>query len=212
MSCPYTTPSPNPVPTQRYRALHPDGRRLIQQWLARATAVICSDQGSPFEAFIFLWIAFNGFASCVTGEEQDSKIIKRLGNCPRMREEFSNLLGSDTEFSYAVELFRGSWPVFKVHKLRQLNPRGPTYSNRAEQVRDYMSRGCDEYRPECHSYHLGRGHQTPADWPHTLNAVYQVRCNLFHGEKSLTAENDREIVTRALLVLKLFIDKTGILQ
>jgi len=36
----------------------------------------------------------------------------------------------------------------------------------------------------------------PIDWPHTLSAIYQVRCNLFHGYKGVYSENDISIVSK----------------
>ena len=212
MSCPYTTPAPSPVKRQRYSLLHSDGRRLIRQWLSRASTEMQSQDGSPFEAFIFLWIAFNGYASCITDEEQDREIIRKLGNCPDTRRDFAELLDRDADFQSLVSTFAKSWPVFKVHQLRRQRLLGRAFANRAERVRYYLDADCRAYRPECFSYHQGRQEDVPLDWPHTLNAIYQVRCNLFHGEKSLTEENDRVIVTQALGVLRTFIVRCQLIE
>ena len=37
------------------------------------------------------------------------------------------------------------------------------------------------------------------DWPHTLNAIYCVRNNLFHGNKGSESESDYAIVSAAEL-------------
>ena len=39
------------------------------------------------------------------------------------------------------------------------------------------------------------------DWPHTLSAIYRIRCNLFHGEKTLHSDNDVILVSLAFRVL-----------
>lgn len=41
----------------------------------------------------------------------------------------------------------------------------------------------------------------PVDWAHTLDALYRVRCNLFHGQKSGGGHEDREILSAAVAVL-----------
>ena len=49
----------------------------------------------------------------------------------------------------------------------------------------------------------------PLDWPHTLEALYRVRCNLFHGEKGLDSEMDALIVSSAFRVLVHFLHDSG---
>jgi hypothetical protein len=46
----------------------------------------------------------------------------------------------------------------------------------------------------------------PLDWAHTVKAIYRVRCNLFHGEKARTSEDDERIVLAARDVLAVFIE------
>lgn len=212
MPCHFTSTSTISVRHERFHALHPDGRQLIKQWLERSVSERRSPIGSSFEAFIYLWIAFNGYASCVTEEEQDSKMIQKLGNCQETRDCFNRAIESDKFFRNSVEEFHAAWPIFKVHKLRRKHLLGQSHSTRKAQVVAYLD-ACDrtDYRPDCFSYHRELGEPTPADWPHTLHAIYQVRCNLFHGEKSLTAENDRIVVNQALTVLSHFIELSGLL-
>lgn len=213
MNCRFTSPSPTPVRHERFRALHSDGRRLIKQWLDRSVSEQSSATGSPFEAFIYLWIAFNGYASCVTEEEQDSEMIRKLGNCQETRDRFERAIVCDEFFRNSVERFSEHWPIFKVHKLRRKHLMRQSHSTREAQVAAYLEVcGSADYRPDCFSYHRERGEPTPADWPHTLHAIYQVRCNLFHGEKSLTTENDRIVVKQALSVLSRFIELSGLLR
>jgi hypothetical protein len=57
----------------------------------------------------------------------------------------------------------------------------------------------------------GAGEDVSLDWPQTLAAIYPVRCNLFHGEKSAHLEMDREIVCTALVVLMMFFRHSQIL-
>lgn len=45
------------------------------------------------------------------------------------------------------------------------------------------------------------GAEAPRDVPHLLDALYAVRCNLFHGMKHPEERRDREVVAAALGVL-----------
>jgi len=50
------------------------------------------------------------------------------------------------------------------------------------------------------------GESVPIDWPHTLAAVYQVRCNLFHGHKAAHSEMEPAIVFRRVSHTSHFFD------
>jgi hypothetical protein len=53
--------------------------------------------------------------------------------------------------------------------------------------------------PDCHIRHIGES--IVPDWAHVLEALYRVRCNLFHGTKSVDGAADREVVDAASAVL-----------
>jgi hypothetical protein len=57
----------------------------------------------------------------------------------------------------------------------------------------YLDAGARKCEPQCYLEHDA----VPLDWGHTLAALYRVRCNLFHGEKARSSENDRVVVARA---------------
>jgi hypothetical protein len=65
-----------------------------------------------------------------------------------------------------------------------------------------------KFEPACWKRHMDEGGSIPMDWPHTLAALYRVRCNLFHGEKAPYSEIDRTIVRAALRVLVYFLHET----
>jgi hypothetical protein len=211
MSCPYTSPSPKPLPLNRFRALHPDGRHLIGQWFDRANQEHERTDGSVFEAFIFLWFSFNGFASCITDLDRDAEIIRKVGNCPSLREQFLQLRANDPEFDAAVLSFGESWPIFKVQDLRRRRLLHSGLTERPQLIQHYLGGEAVSHEPCCFLYHRDRNEAVPLDWPHTLQATYRVRCNLFHGEKSPTSEMDQRIVVQAFTVLSRFLAHTEIL-
>jgi hypothetical protein len=64
-----------------------------------------------------------------------------------------------------------------------------------------------KYEPQCYFEH----DEVPLDWGHTLAALYRVRCNLFHGEKAWSSENDRLVVARAHETLLAFLEASSLL-
>jgi hypothetical protein len=201
--------NPAPVVRQRYSELHPEGKRLIAGWFNRANAPRAGD-GDLFEAFIYAWIAMNAWGACVTGEDKDRRYVVALAGDRGLGREFSELRANDPEFEQAVLLFAGFWPIFRVTDLRKhhLLHRWPG-GDRDRQVDYYLSGGATEVAPECSLRHRRAG-ERPDDWAHTLSAIYRVRCNLFHGEKSAHSEMDRGIVAAAFDVLTRFIRGAGL--
>jgi hypothetical protein len=72
-------------------------------------------------------------------------------------------------------------------------------------VQEYLAAGLGLYQPRCWKRHEEEGEPVPLDWPHTLEALYRVRCNLFHGEKGLDSEMDARVVSSAFRVLVHFL-------
>ena len=72
-------------------------------------------------------------------------------------------------------------------------------------TRAYVDAGAREFAPSCYVEH----EQVPLDWGHTLAALYRVRCNLFHGEKARSSENDQLVVSAAYETLRAFLDESG---
>jgi hypothetical protein len=157
----------------------------------------------PFEAFIYAWISFNGWASCCCDSDQDRKLINTLRADGRATVAFNSLVRSDQPFGEALERFRLLWPIFRASDVRDgLKDAESRYwqGGRRAQVEYYSLTFPEVVRaPDCHLRHEPGG--ADADWAHTLEALYQVRCNLFHGTKSMHAETDREVVTAASAVL-----------
>ena len=100
----------------------------------------------------------------------------------------------------AVEKFREFWPILRPLPISQIPPEGAT---REKLVLRELDRRWEKprCRPDCAARHHENAEEIPGDWPHTLAAIYQVRCNLFHGSKSLQSDNDIQIIFCAFRVL-----------
>jgi hypothetical protein len=57
------------VDVGRFLGLHADGQNLVRGWIEKAAK---SKPGDEFEAFIYAWIGFNGWASCCCAEDGDT--------------------------------------------------------------------------------------------------------------------------------------------
>lgn len=59
------------------------------------------------------------------------------------------------------------------------------------------------YSPVCWDFHENStlGTTFSIDWHHFLWAIYKIRCNLFHGYKGITVENDYILVKYAYIII-----------
>jgi len=169
------------------------------------------DDALAFEGFVFAWISVNAWAACVTGEDRDREYMDRLAHDPGLRAAFDNLRASSADFEQESDAFFRLLPIFKAQQLRRNGIHLDERVQREERIRRYFDAGLTEFEPECARLHLDRGEAIPRDWPHFIQAVYRVRCNLFHGEKSAHSEMDHRIVQTALLSLTAFFREVHIL-
>lgn len=130
--------------------------------------------------------------------------MNRITNDAGLREAFEQLLRDDIFFKEEVHVFVALLPIFKAQQLRRQHIHLDEPVSRGERVQHYLRAGSIEFAPDCARVHLDRGEPIPCDWPHFIQAVYRVRCNLFHGEKSAHSEMDHHIVRSALLSLTSF--------
>lgn len=200
-----------PVDVGRYAMLHPDGRELIRGWLDRASVTQRELSPGSFEAFIYLWIAFNGWASCVTGRDADIEWRNALIADPALNHEFLHLVDEPTSrTAQTAARFHALWPIFRVDELRRrgIDYRAHEDRERGQAMRAYMDAGARQFEPRCYLEHDER---PPLDWGHTLASLYRVRCNLFHGEKARSSENDQMVVTAAYETLHSFAAEAALL-
>lgn len=191
----------------RYQDLHPHGRRLISSWFERAWSKIDCQPQDSFEPFIYAWIAVNGWAACISGLDKDRDWLDALMLNHNICKEFTRTIEDNkSKLSIQARKFSGLWPIFKVQSLRKakLQYRG-LGTDRRKIVKGYLNAGINDFEPKCWKRHTEAGEDVPIDWPHTLAALYRVRCNLFHGEKAVHSEMDGNIVFAAFQVLVHFL-------
>lgn len=159
------------------KKLGPETERLIWLWFQRARDELNED---PFGSFIYGWIAINGWAACCTRKDKDPVLVDAMASDDSLTEAFEVVKRDSAALGNRdwVREFYGYWPIERAADLR----------SRPKTVRR---------EPSCYERHAREGDRCPLDWPHTLTAIYRVRNNLFHGEKSVHMARDTEIVTAA---------------
>ena len=214
MTCPEIN-SPNRLPRRvdlnHYSLLHQEGKQLISAWFLRAWKERNCQQEEAFEPFIFAWFAFNGWAACVTDTDRDRDIIDALAADATLSNDFVRVFQNNQDMSASVENFFEMLPIFDVKSLRRRGILRNIIENRRERVNYYLSHGANQFEPRCWQRHHDAGESIPTDWGHTINAIYKVRCNLFHGMKAAHSEMDQMIVHSAYLVLVRFLNEAGYL-
>lgn len=178
--------------------VHKDARNLVLGWTRRAEELASAGENRCFEAFIFCWIAFNGWYSCIIGPRRnDGQCIHDLSSSRHLDAEFRALLAR-SDFSNAAIHFHAMWPVFDMRNKSCSHEAHTPRLERAKQLREGERGG---FRPKQADNPNWLESGFPLNWKNTVQALYQVRCNLFHGDKAATSENDRKIVAAALAVL-----------
>jgi hypothetical protein len=184
------------------------GQRLVHDWFERG-----SQTEDPFESFIYVWFAFNGWAETVTEEERDFLWLEILGVEPRLRAEFQEAVDSDKSVREAVDGLHAFAPIFRSVEQRKVDP--PPRGEREDHIKYWLSKKIDgkplAYRPRCYEDDVKKTGRIDKDWPHILQAIYGVRCNLFHGGKSTENSEDFMLVAWGRAILVGFLSKGGYL-
>jgi hypothetical protein len=186
---------------------------FARPWLHRAERARAENE--PFEALIYLWVTFNAWASQVVSNrdrtEEDAYLIQVAARDERLCDRFTNLTDRDQTWRGQLNRFHGLWPIFKSRTLVEQGlgawEEGGATETRAQYRERVFAAGLRprDYAPRCFLEHQAGGVVDPAavplDWPHALSAIYQVRCNLFHGGKSFIYGRDQDFATLAYDVL-----------
>jgi hypothetical protein len=154
-------------------------------------------------AFVYRWMAFNGWMSAVTLGDSDREMIDALAAAPRLIDAYDRLMAGDAAFVKMVEAFAAMWPVLNVRSVRAKLG----YAAFRQHDRPALLALCAANKVKQQPQVWVAG--SVPNWEQLLRTIYQVRCNLFHGEKSPQAFRDYELVTASDKILAHFIAATG---
>ena len=138
-----------------------------------------SENSNSFDAFISLWISFNAFYASKKGIRSEQNQLHNIKD--RYKKLFSDFVSSNgkqfEDFKTYIEN-KGQNPGF-IQDMR-------VSSEQEEYKKRYLNiTSLCEY----------------------LDCLYQVRCNLFHGNKALNDSQDEKLVRYAYVSLKKFLEK-----
>lgn len=181
-----------------FQTLDPSAREVSIDLINRAEREPVS-----MTSFILRWMGYNGWLAAVTGCERDYQMINALAAEARMIAAYDKLVSEDLAFKVEIDAFAALWPVLNVANVRAVL--GYDAFRRYDRV---------ALLAECDKKGIKR---QPADWvpgnspswEQLLRALYQVRCNLFHGEKSERAARDQDLVLASDRILGLLLVGTG---
>lgn len=189
------------VSFSHYQTLDPSAYQVSRELFDRA------DREQPsMMAFIFRWMGFNGWMAAVTGCERDYEMINALAAEQRMLAAYDQLLANHPDFKEKVDSFSAKWPVLNVAHVRA--KLGFDAFRRYDRAALLVECDAQQVKRQPLGWVAGA---TPS-WEQLLRTIYQVRCNLFHGEKSEQAARDRDLVFAANQILKLYLAETGCLE
>jgi hypothetical protein len=157
-------------------------------------------------SFFLLWLSFNNWMGCVTGMERDAEMIRDLGNDVRLNTAFVDLTTNvrnrnQDQFQGDLRDFSRLWPVFKAQDV--IAKHGLEYSYRFATRREFNAAIVNDATIKRKPVGWVEG-STPR-WSDLIATIYQVRCNLIHGHKSMARDGDRELVGLSRNLLLLFI-------
>jgi hypothetical protein len=149
----------------RYITLQPQGKRLILDWSDRARNMQQLPCEKHFEAFIYLWISFNGWATCITELDSDREWLDALMLSQEIQQDFAQLVSNPNTVTHQrMRNFYQFWPVFKAQSIRRQNVNViENQSNRQAVVERYFQAGIDKFEPQCWQRHIRENSVVPTD-------------------------------------------------
>ena len=184
-----------------FHTLDPSARQVSIDLFDRAEREPVSMIG-----FTLRWMGYNGWLAAITGCERDYQMINALAADARMIEAYDQLVAEDPAFKAEIDAFTALWPVLNVANVRATL--GYDAFRRYDRVA--LLAACDAEGVKRQPANWVP--DTSPRWEQLLRTLYQVRCNLFHGEKSEQAVRDRDLVFASDRILRRLLVGTGCLD
>lgn len=135
----------------------------------------------------------------VTEADTDAAMVRSLAQSRALNQAFADMSGTNHHLRTSARAFASFWPIFNVKDLRK---KGLRHQYREIERPEYVRRMLDAHAK--HSPPAGFNRREPS-WNSTIRTIYEVRCNLIHGEKGDVSEG-YDIVESAYRTLMTFID------
>ncbi|BDV36569.1 hypothetical protein [Methylocystis iwaonis] len=181
-----------------FQIMEPETKDLVLELMQNADR-----QRSAFMSFVNIWMAFNGWMAAITERETDADMIRDLSVNRRLTDAYAGLMENSRAFHRLVYDFSAMWPVLNVRDVRKKLGRDAFWRLHSDEFAAACSAANVKRQPS--AWNAG---DRPS-WEQLLRTIYQVRCNLFHGEKSPQNVRDRQLILKSDRILRTFIVETG---
>lgn len=170
-------------------------RRIIISWFNKAMDPITFPGYDHFDRFISLWISFNGYF--VSEHYQNAKKLQIL--------RYGGGEPSEKMYLYVIGHKRFYNEIYSKI-LQESIPFNSNLVKFDELLKNTMFPGAiADLRPNRSSKQDAAYFTDKADFKQFLGILYQIRCNLFHGNKSPDSDSDKEIVKISFNLLLEFV-------
>lgn len=178
-----------------------------------------TDENNVSEKLIYLWVTVNAWASKsvpdLSRNHEDAYLVHCMAKDKNLSDRFDSLYKVDAKFCELVNSFLDMAPVFqslwlynneidpwnltedRYQFIKKVSERDPYIVS----IRNGQENRFAAFSPACALDHIQSNENIPADWPHLISMIYQVRCNLFHGGKNYNRDSDRKFIELAYKVL-----------
>ncbi len=180
-----------------FRTMEPETKDLVLNLMQNADR-----QRSAFMSFVNIWMAFNGWMAAVTGRETDADMIRDFSANDRLIDAYAALMEGSRPFHRLVSDFATMWPVLNVRDVHRKLGRDAFWRLQ----RDDFAAACEAANVKRQPTVWTAG--DTASWEQLLRTIYQVRCNMFHGEKSPQNVRDRPLILKSDRILRMFLAET----
>jgi hypothetical protein len=151
----------------RYTHVHSEdleGQRLISGWFERAWDMRDCQGDDCFEAFVFAWIALNGWAACITELDDDYKYLAALKRDQRLSQDFKRLIAiPESSLAFHAVQFAAQWPIFEVRPLRRRHIIVSDELDRRTVIKRSFAAGATSFAPKCWKRHNDAREHVPLD-------------------------------------------------
>ncbi|MBE1424841.1 hypothetical protein H4684_001480 [Desulfomicrobium macestii] len=178
-----------------------------------------TDENNVSEKLIYLWVTVNAWASKsvpdLSRNHEDAYLVHCMAKDKNLSDRFGSLYKVDAKFCELVNSFLEMAPIFQslwlynngIEPWNLTEDRYKFIKKVAERdpyivsTRNGQENRFPAFSPACALDHIQSDENIPADWPHLISMIYQVRCNLFHGGKNYNRDSDRTFIELAYKIL-----------
>lgn len=165
----------------------------VSSWLMKA-----SHSHDGFDKFYYLWSAFNSWALIVTLKGGDGAMIRDVAGNENARKFYKEcIIDKEPQLIEALRATRGSFPLQSFADLVRIDQKYDWRRNQGSP--EYNKKIADSGKHVKVSPSLNA-----EDFSSVLNCTYAVRCNLIHGSKMATEQEQEFVYVFSCVMEKLF--------